>query len=112
MAAFDSETILKKNTQPPSFKGDPIVVRNNNGPSSRGVQRFRVDYKSAIADAFYHRQFVVLIPFALITGISLYRHIWVEPNLLAVGAVLFVLVLAINLMGDGLRDVTAPEGRS
>ncbi|MCZ4273044.1 ComEC/Rec2 family competence protein [Maritalea porphyrae] len=91
MAAFDSETILKKNTQPPSFKGDPIVVRNNNGPSSRGVQRFRVDYKSAIADAFYHRQFVVLIPFALITGISLYRHIWVEPNLLAVGAVLFVL---------------------
>ncbi|MBD8891724.1 ABC transporter permease [Roseibium litorale] len=28
------------------------------------------------------------------------------------GAVLFVLVLAINLMGDGLRDVTAPENRS
>ena len=28
------------------------------------------------------------------------------------GAVLFVLVLAINLMGDGLRDVTAPESRS
>ncbi|HAR52738.1 MAG TPA: peptide ABC transporter permease, partial [Roseovarius nubinhibens] len=28
------------------------------------------------------------------------------------GAVLFLLVLAINLMGDGLRDVTAPEGRS
>lgn len=28
------------------------------------------------------------------------------------GAVLFLLVLAINLMGDGLRDVTAPENRS
>ncbi len=27
-------------------------------------------------------------------------------------AVLFVLVLAINLLGDGLRDVTAPENRS
>ena len=28
------------------------------------------------------------------------------------GAVLFALVLAINLLGDGLRDVTAPESRS
>lgn len=27
------------------------------------------------------------------------------------GAMLFALVLAINLLGDGLRDVTAPEGR-
>jgi len=36
-----------------------------------------------------------------------------EPWLVLIpGAVLFVLVLAINLMGDGLRDVTAPEGRS
>jgi len=36
-----------------------------------------------------------------------------EPWLVFIpGAVLFVLVLAINLMGDGLRDVTAPEGRS
>jgi len=25
---------------------------------------------------------------------------------------LFVLVLAINLMGDGLRDITSPTGRS
>jgi ABC-type dipeptide/oligopeptide/nickel transport system permease subunit len=24
---------------------------------------------------------------------------------------LFALVLAINLLGDGVRDVTAPEGR-
>ena len=36
-----------------------------------------------------------------------------EPWLVLIpGAVLFLLVLAINLMGDGLRDVTAPEGRS
>ena len=28
------------------------------------------------------------------------------------GAALFMLVLAINLVGDGIRDVTAPEGRS
>ena len=36
-----------------------------------------------------------------------------EPWLVLIpGMVLFVLVLAINLMGDGLRDVTAPENRS
>jgi peptide/nickel transport system permease protein len=28
------------------------------------------------------------------------------------GMFLFALVIAINLMGDGLRDVTAPENRS
>jgi peptide/nickel transport system permease protein len=28
------------------------------------------------------------------------------------GAALFLLVIAINLMGDGLRDVTAPENRN
>lgn len=28
------------------------------------------------------------------------------------GIVLFVLVLAINLMGDGLRDITSPAGRN
>ena len=28
------------------------------------------------------------------------------------GAALFMLVLAINLLGDGMRDVTAPDGRS
>jgi peptide/nickel transport system permease protein len=27
------------------------------------------------------------------------------------GATLFALVLAINLLGDGLRDITAPENR-
>ncbi|WP_422785554.1 ABC transporter permease [Roseibium algae] len=36
-----------------------------------------------------------------------------EPWLVLIpGVVLFFLVLAINLMGDGLRDVTAPENRS
>ncbi len=36
-----------------------------------------------------------------------------EPWLVLIpGAVLFVLVLAINLLGDGLRDVTAPENRN
>ncbi|MFT6773096.1 MAG: peptide/nickel transport system permease protein [Paracoccaceae bacterium] len=35
-----------------------------------------------------------------------------EPWLVLIpGVVLFVLVLAINLMGDGLRDVTAPDSR-
>ncbi|EHK53011.1 ABC transporter permease [Allomesorhizobium alhagi] len=35
-----------------------------------------------------------------------------EPWLIAIpGIALFILVLAINLLGDGLRDVTAPENR-
>ncbi|GGC72343.1 ABC transporter permease [Chelatococcus reniformis] len=35
-----------------------------------------------------------------------------NPWIIAIpGAALFALVLAINLLGDGLRDVTAPEGR-
>ena len=28
------------------------------------------------------------------------------------GAAIFALVLAINLLGDGIRDVTAPENRN
>lgn len=36
-----------------------------------------------------------------------------EPWLITIpGIALFVLVLAINMLGDGLRDVTAPEGRN
>ncbi|MCP4687399.1 MAG: ABC transporter permease [Desulfobacterales bacterium] len=36
-----------------------------------------------------------------------------EPYLITIpGAALFILVLGMNLLGDGLRDVTAPEGRS
>ncbi len=35
-----------------------------------------------------------------------------EPWLISIpGVALFVLVLAINLLGDGIRDVTAPENR-
>ncbi len=36
-----------------------------------------------------------------------------EPWLITIpGAALFILVLAINLLGDGVRDVTAPENRN
>ena len=36
-----------------------------------------------------------------------------DPYLITIpGAALFILVLGINLLGDGLRDVTAPEGRA
>lgn len=36
-----------------------------------------------------------------------------EPWLITIpGVALFFLVLAINMLGDGLRDVTAPEGRN
>jgi peptide/nickel transport system permease protein len=35
-----------------------------------------------------------------------------DPWLITIpGAALFLLVLAINMLGDGLRDVTAPENR-
>jgi peptide/nickel transport system permease protein len=36
-----------------------------------------------------------------------------EPYLITIpGVALFILLLSINLLGDGIRDVTAPEGRS
>ncbi|EBA08646.1 ABC transporter permease [Sagittula stellata] len=36
-----------------------------------------------------------------------------EPWLITIpGVALFSLVLAINMLGDGLRDITAPEGRN
>lgn len=36
-----------------------------------------------------------------------------EPWLITIpGIALFLLVLAINMLGDGIRDVTAPEGRN
>lgn len=39
-------------------------------------------------------------------------YLFFEPWLIMiVGVALFVLVLAINLLGDGIRDVTAPEAR-
>lgn len=40
-------------------------------------------------------------------------HMFFRPWVIAIpGVALFVLVLAINLLGDGIRDVTAPEGRA
>jgi peptide/nickel transport system permease protein len=36
-----------------------------------------------------------------------------QPWLIIIpGMALFILVLATNLMGDGLRDVTSPENRN
>jgi peptide/nickel transport system permease protein len=36
-----------------------------------------------------------------------------SPWMIAIpGAAIFILVLSINLLGDGIRDITAPEGRS
>jgi peptide/nickel transport system permease protein len=36
-----------------------------------------------------------------------------KPYLIEIpGAAIFLLVIAINMMGDGVRDVTAPEGRN
>ena len=36
-----------------------------------------------------------------------------KPYMIAIpGAAIFVLVIAINLLGDGIRDITAPEGRN
>jgi peptide/nickel transport system permease protein len=40
-------------------------------------------------------------------------YILFEPWLITIpGVALFMMVLAINLMGDGIRDVTAPENRN
>jgi len=40
------------------------------------------------------------------------NHLLFEPWLVAIpGSALFLLLLAINLVGDGIRDVTAPEQR-
>jgi peptide/nickel transport system permease protein len=39
--------------------------------------------------------------------------IFFDPWLITIpGAAIFILVLAINLLGDGIRDVTAPENRN
>ncbi len=40
------------------------------------------------------------------------NYILFDPWLIAIpGSALFVLLLAVNLLGDGVRDVTAPENR-
>jgi peptide/nickel transport system permease protein len=36
-----------------------------------------------------------------------------KPYLIVIpGLAIFALVIAINMMGDGVRDITAPEGRN
>ena len=38
---------------------------------------------------------------------------YLKPYLVVIpGAALFLLVLAVNLLGDGIRDITAPESRN
>jgi peptide/nickel transport system permease protein len=40
-------------------------------------------------------------------------YLFFSPWLITLPGLLIVaLVLAINLLGDGLRDITAPEGRN
>jgi peptide/nickel transport system permease protein len=40
-------------------------------------------------------------------------HLFFSPWLITLpGLLIFFLVLSINLLGDGLRDITAPEGRN
>jgi peptide/nickel transport system permease protein len=40
-------------------------------------------------------------------------HILFDPWLITIpGAMLFLLVLAVNLLGDGLRDATSPKSRN
>jgi peptide/nickel transport system permease protein len=36
-----------------------------------------------------------------------------KPHMIVIpGLAIFLLVIAVNMAGDGLRDVTAPEGRN
>lgn len=93
MAAFDSETILKSDTKPPPNRGVPKVVRKK-GTSGGPSQRIEfAPLAQSISDALYHRQYVVLVPFALIFGISIYRWVAIEPNIWASLCVLVVLAV-------------------
>ena len=41
------------------------------------------------------------------------NFIFYKPYLIELpGAAIFLLVMAINMLGDGVRDVTAPAGRN
>jgi peptide/nickel transport system permease protein len=41
------------------------------------------------------------------------NYMFFQPYLIAIpGVAIFALVIAINMMGDGIRDITAPEGRN
>jgi peptide/nickel transport system permease protein len=42
-----------------------------------------------------------------------HNFMFFKPYLVTIpGMAIFVLVIAINMMGDGIRDITAPEGRN
>ncbi len=42
-----------------------------------------------------------------------HNFMFFKPYLVTIpGAAIFLLVIAINMMGDGIRDITAPEGRN
>ncbi len=42
-----------------------------------------------------------------------HNFMFFKPYLVTIpGLAIFVLVIAINMMGDGIRDITAPEGRN
>ncbi|MGJ8528260.1 ComEC/Rec2 family competence protein [Maritalea sp.] len=89
MAAFEGETILKSHTQL-SPKGDePVRLRPNAAVKQRKSPANLL--ADAVSSAIYHRQFIVLLPFALIFGISIYKNVRFEPNWMAVLFVLFVL---------------------
>jgi len=41
------------------------------------------------------------------------QYMFFKPYLITIpGLAIFFLVLSINMMGDGIRDITAPEGRN
>jgi len=40
-------------------------------------------------------------------------YMFFKPFLITIpGLAIFFLVIAINMLGDGIRDITAPEGRN
>lgn len=93
MAAFDSETILKSHTKSPRKAGVPKVVRKTQSIRTAAKGNGLSVLRESVSDALYHRQYVVLVPFALIFGISVYRWIAIEPNIWASLAVLVVLIV-------------------
>jgi len=54
-----------------------------------------LNFAAPIRDALYHRRFVVLLPFALIVGIAIYRILAVEPNAVAVCTVMAAMLMAL-----------------
>ena len=82
------------------------------GVKSEGIvhTRFSVKfYITAMLFLLFDIEVVFLIPWTFVYRDFLANNIAILSPMMFF---LFVLVLAINLMGDGLRDVTAPENRS